>query len=58
MNLDSLMIGDTPEQQIADEAMIKYLRERRSGSGEEVSEGRHRAIEAALRALRAKGNLG
>lgn len=50
---DALMIGTTPERQIADQALLKYLRQRRSASGEQISEGRRLAIEAALEALRA-----
>lgn len=52
---DALMIGASPERQIADEAMLRYLRNRRLGSGEQISDARREAIEAALLAIRASG---
>lgn len=54
---DALMIGASPERQVAETAMLQYLRERRSAAGEEVSEGRRAAINAALLAIRASGHL-
>ncbi|RYY22671.1 MAG: hypothetical protein EOP62_22635 [Sphingomonadales bacterium] len=54
---DALMIGASPERQIAETAMLQYLRERHSAAGEEVSEGRRAAINAALIAIRASGHL-
>ncbi|OJH45044.1 hypothetical protein IE00_09670 [Paracoccus sp. SM22M-07] len=51
--LDGLMIGEGPERQVADAALLRYLRERKSASGEAVSNIRREAIEAALKAIRA-----
>ena len=50
---DGLLIGDSPQRQIADTAMLKYLRNRPSRTGKEVSESRRQAIEAVLAAIEA-----
>lgn len=50
---DGLLIGDSPQRQIADAAMLEYLRNRPSRTGTEVSESRRQAIEAVLAAIKA-----
>jgi uncharacterized protein (TIGR02646 family) len=49
---EGLLIGDSPQRQIADTAMLEYLRNRPSRTGKEVSESRMRAIDAVLAAIK------
>lgn len=48
---EGLMIGDSPQRQIADRAMLEYLHNRPSRTGKEVTESRRQAIDAVLAAI-------
>lgn len=48
---EGMMIGDSPQRQIADTAMLEYLHSRPSRTGKEVSENRRQAINAVLAAI-------
>ncbi|MBD9486272.1 AAA family ATPase [Ensifer sp. ENS11] len=48
---EGMMIGDSPQRQIADAAMLEYLHNRPSRTGKEVSESRRQAIDAVLAAI-------
>lgn len=48
---EGLMIGDSPQRQIADTAMLEYLHNRPSRTGKEVTESRRQAIDAVLAAI-------
>ncbi len=51
--LDSIFIGDRPEQQLAVEALKKYLESRRGGGPEARTQARHDALDAFFAALEA-----